>query len=130
MPDFGSLRRAREGGRGLSSSQGGNRIRLPRMTIRRWMAAVSLVAILAAALIEVEKARKLQSQYASALRAFQASSAYYKEGRTTLEKCVASSQHVMEAQLALCVTKGKQDDAINAHLNRASALIYEEINLP
>jgi hypothetical protein len=88
-------------------------MRLPRMTTRRWMIAVAVAAILAAVLIEVGKAWKLHARYVSALGAFQTSRAYYGEGRVLLETCVRRSQHLMEAQLALCATWEERVAAIN-----------------
>jgi hypothetical protein len=105
-------------------------MRLPRMTTRRWMAAVVVVAMVAAALIEVERSWEQHSRYASALRAFQANQVYYEEGRATMERCVERSRRLLEAELALGGTKRAQVAAIEAHLARASSLIDEEINRP
>jgi hypothetical protein len=105
-------------------------MRFPKMTTRRWMVAVAAVAILAAICIEAQRAWKLKTRYASALRSFQDWKTYYGEGRATLEHAVEKSQCLMEAELALCATKTQQITAIEAHLTRALSLIEEEINWP
>ncbi len=105
-------------------------MRLPRMTTRRWMAAVAVVAILAAALIEVENSWERYSRYTSALRAFHAYEVYYEEGRATLGQCVERSRRLMEAELGVRRARAKQVAAIEVHLNRVSSLIDDEINYP
>jgi hypothetical protein len=94
------------------------------------MATVAVVAMLAAALVEGEKSWRRHSRYAFALRTFHLYDARYDEGRVTLEQCVEMSRRLMEAELDLCWMRGAKITAIEAHLNRASLLIDEEINLP
>jgi hypothetical protein len=72
------------------------------------MAAVGAVAILAAICIEAQRAWKLETRYASALRSFQDWKTYYGEGRAILAHAVEKSQSLMEAELALCATKTQQ----------------------
>ncbi len=108
----------------------GDLMRYPRGTTRRWMATVAVVAMLMAALIEGEKSWSRHSRYASVLRAFRRHEVFYDEGRVTLERYIMISRHLMEAELDLCWMKGAKITAIEAHLNRVSLRIDEEINLP
>jgi hypothetical protein len=101
-----------------------------KMTTRRWMAAVAVVAVLAAAVFEADKALKRRTRYAAALGEFRASKMDYEVGRVSLDRCVEKSRCVMDAQLALCVTRGQQSAAILDHIGRATSPINQEINWP
>ena len=105
-------------------------MRLPGMTTRRRMATAAVVAMLTAAVMEVERSRERHTRYASALRAFRAYEVSDEEGRATLGRCVERSRRLMEAELALRGTKESQVPAIEAHLARASSPIDAEINRP
>jgi hypothetical protein len=95
-----------------------------RMTTRRWMILVALVAALAASWVQVQR----QIRYASVWRAYKASMEWYQEGRLRPSTVILRSQHVMDAELALSFGREQQIRAVAAHLTRSSGVIQAEIN--
>ncbi len=101
-------------------------MRVPRMTTRRWMITVAIVAV---SCVQAQRLW-LRTRYASALGDYRASTGWYEEGRLLPSTLVLGSQRVMEAQLDLSAGREQQILAITAHLTRASGVIQEEINEP
>jgi hypothetical protein len=102
----------------------GEAVRVLRMTTRRWMILVALVAALAASWVQAQR----QIRYASVWRAYRASMEWYQEGRLPPGTLILRSQHVMQAELSFSFGKKQQIRAVAAHLSRASEVIQAEIN--
>jgi hypothetical protein len=94
------------------------------------MGAVAVAAVLAAATIEGDKALKRRARYAAAFEDFEQAQADYIVGRMDLVSCVEKSRLLMDARIALCMTKREQSAAILEHIGCATSLINELIQEP
>ena len=101
-------------------------MRLPRMTTRRWMVVVVIVATLAASWVQAQR----WIRYAAVWRDYTASRELYEEGMLLSSTLVLRSQRIMAAQLDLSFGREQQIRAITAHLTRVSGVIQAEINWP
>ena len=102
---------------------------LRRMTIRRWMLAVGVVAFLLGMCIQAQRWR-LQTRHADALRGYTRTSQNQTEGRCTPEDVVLASQRLMEAELGLCASTRLQEFAIISHLRRTLTVVDVELEWP
>ena len=101
---------------------GGPNLRTSKMTTRRWMILVIVTAVFAKAGIVAGRLKA----HASVLRKHQAAVNCFEEGRVTLAQTVLSSERLLEAELAICLTSAQRLTAISAHLKRAHLWIERE----
>ena len=97
-------------------------MRLSRMTTRMWMLVVVVAAVFMAGGVEAGK----WIRYAMSFRKYDSYRSYYRQGRVSLPDCVEWSRRLMDAQLALCLTRKDEVEAITGHIKRASELVVEE----
>jgi hypothetical protein len=105
---------------------GGELMRFYRMTTRRWIIAVAIVAFLSSVGIQAAK----WTRYARDVREYKYSEQVYGEGRATMLSCVTKSRQLMESRLALCAFRAGEIAVIEAHLDRVVSLIERETDEP
>lgn len=102
-------------------------MRLPRMTIRRWLLAVMTAAIVAAFWTLLERWR-LTERYEAASRGYLVVRQRYDEGRVPVCFPLQKLFDRTEAKLRLCQTREQRLSVLSADLELASRLIKLEEN--
>ncbi len=93
-----------------------------KFTVRRMMVAVAVTAAFMAGCIQAGKWVRL----AAASREYEKCLKFHIEGRVLLSQCVEKSRRLMDARIALSLTRKEQAAAIMAHVERITPLIVEE----
>jgi hypothetical protein len=99
-------------------------MRLPRMTTRRWLLTVLLVAVMNASCLRVWRWR-LRSRYVAAQYDHFAFRKYYDEGRVTPLKYFEKSEALMAAELALA-GEDERRAIVSSHIARVLQVMRQE----
>jgi hypothetical protein len=99
-------------------------MRLPRMTTRRWMVTVLLVAVINASCLQGWRWR-LRSRYVAAQHEHLAFRKYYDEGRVTPLKYFEKSEALMAAGLALA-GEDERHAIVSGHIARVVQVMRQE----
>jgi hypothetical protein len=99
-------------------------MRFPRMTTRRWLLTVQLVAVLNASWLQVWRWR-LRSRYVAAQHDHFAFRKYYDEGRVTPLKYFEKSEALMAAELALA-GEDERHAIVSSHIARVLQVMRQE----